>query len=152
MQPPQHNILAPATYIKTDAFDLDRVMSERSKMPNAGNSHPIPVYYSGATRYDLDAVAAVGDKWVAPREYLKPGHGCREWKLRRLRAVEVVRCRDAGGKTGQLQAFALAADVRPLTESQVDELADQYGIDELCEVGEAALLASEAPKASEKKA
>jgi hypothetical protein len=86
------------------------------------------------------------------REYLKPDHGCREWRLRRLRAIEVGQCRDRGGKVGQLAAFALSAgEGKSLTDAQVDAFVDTYGMDEVCEVGEAALRASEAPKAAEKK-
>lgn len=152
MHPPQHSVTAPMTVISALAFDIARVNAEQDAMPDGGSSHPWSLYYRGETRYDIDAPLQLGDKVVTVREYLKPDHGFREWKPRRLKAAEVVRCRDNGGKSGQLVAFALAmGDGKPLTDAQVEAMADQYGVSEICEVGEAALRASEAPKAAEKK-
>lgn len=152
MQPPQHSVTASITYLRSAAFDLDRVIAERATMPDGGNGHPVVLYFAGETRHDLDAMAPVGDVMRNAREYIKPDHGCREWKPRRLKALEVARCRDSGGKVGQLGAFALSmGEGKPLTDAQVDAYAEDYGVDEICEVGEAALKASEAPKAAEKK-
>lgn len=152
MQAPQHSVTSSITFIRSAAFDLDRVALERTTMPDGGNGHPVVLYFAGETRHDLDAAAPVGEFMRTAREYLKPDHGCREWKPRRLKAIEVARCRDSGGKVGQLGAFALAmGEGKPLTDAQVEALSDEYGVDELCDVGEAALRASEAPKAAEKK-
>lgn len=149
---PQHSATALITYIRSAAFDLDRVTRERATMPDGGDGHPVVLYFAGESRYDLGAPYHVGGELRCARDYLKPDHGQKVWELRRLKASESVRCRDAGGKVGQLAAFALAAgDVRPLTDAQVEAFAEEHGLIELCEVGEAALRASEAPKAAEKK-
>jgi|688.fasta_scaffold1687198_1 hypothetical protein len=151
MTPPQHSITAPITVYAFRAFDADRIIAERGKMSNP-DAHPFSVYWSGDSRFAIDTPGLVGDKTLSARDYLLPDHGCREWKPKRLRAVEVCRCRDAGGKVGQLSAFALACgEGRPLNDAQVEEFVDEYGLDEICWVGEAALRASEAPKAAEKK-
>lgn len=153
MTVPQHSVTAAITYVARRAFDTDRVAAERATMADSGDSHPVPVYFAGESRFDIDAPYPVGDEHRCARDYLLPDHGCREWKPRRLKAVEVTRCRDTGGRTGQLQAFAVALGElgKPLTDAQLDVYADEYGVDELCEVGEAALRASESPKAAEKK-
>lgn len=172
MTPPQHSITAPITFIHGRAFDWSNVKAERAAMPDGGDAHPLVEYFAGTTRYDIDApcpVARITPSGVemvrgCARDYLKQDHGCKEWRLRRLRAIEVGQCRDRGryhdatgrayfdGKVGQLAAFALAAgEGGPLTDAQVDAFVDTYGMDEICDVGEAALRASEAPKAAEKK-
>lgn len=161
MTPPQHSVTASIVFLMDQAFDWTNVGAERALMPDSGNDHPLVAYCAGTTRFDLDAlcpvarVAADGSAELGharARDYLKPNHGCREWRLRRLRSYEVAQCRDRGGKVGQLAAFALAAgDGKPLTDAQVDALVDTYGMAEVVEVGEAALRASESPKAAEKK-
>ena len=151
MTPPQHSITAPITVYAFRAFDADRIIAEREGMPNP-DAHPFSIYWSGESRFAIDTPYQVGDQTLTARDYLLPDHGCREWKPRRLKAIEVARCRDAGGKVGQLQAFALSCgDGRPLSDAQVESLVDEYGHEEVCWVGEAALRASEAPKATEKK-
>ena len=161
MHPPQHSITASIVFLPARAFDWTNVGAERARMPDDGDAHPLVEYLAGTTRYDLDApcpvsrIAADGSTdlgYACARDYLKPDHGCKEWRLRRLRSYEVAQCRDRGGKVGQLAAFALAAgEGKPLTDAQVDALVDTHGLAEVCEVGEAALRASESPKAAEKK-
>lgn len=152
MHPPQHSVTAQIVFFASRAFDLDRAVKEKDAMAN-GDDHPMAVYLSGRSRYDLDAPSPCGpDRMACARDYLKPDHGCREWRPRRLKAMEVASCRDRGGKVGQLNAFALAmGESRPLNDSQIEAMVDEYGMDEVCDVGEAALRASEAPKAAEKK-
>lgn len=151
MTPPQHSITAPAVVYAYRAFDWERIAIERDAMERP-DTHPFAVYWTGESRYAIDTPGRVGDDIRTARDYLRPDHGCREWRPRRLKASEVCRCRDASPKTGQLQAFALACgEGRALTDAQVDALCDEYGVDEICWVGEAALRASEAPKLAEKK-
>lgn len=153
MTVPQHSITSPITYIAPAAFDLDRCITERETMPDEGDGHPLSIYLRGESRYDLDAPQPVGDQVHTARDYLKPDHSFPEWKLRRLNAREVCACRDAGGDTGRRLAFSMTLSVlgRPLSDAKVDEYADTHGMAEILNVGEAALRASEAPKASEKK-
>lgn len=151
MHAPQHSATAAITYLDPSAFDLDRVRAERAAMPDGGDGHPVVLYFAGESRFDLDAAHPVGDQIRSARDYLIPDHGRRAWTLRRLRPIEAARCRDAGGKVGQLQAFALSAGEKPLSDAQVEALVDEHGLDAVCAVGEAALRASESPKAAEKK-
>lgn len=162
--PPQHSITAAIRYIPSAAFDISRVSKERASMPRDGDHHPVVLYFAGESRYDLDAPYPVGDDLVSARDYLLPDHTCPEWELRRLRMAQVARCRDAGGRVGQLEAFRLSfvsvrgiegaptmGDDQTLTEAQAEKIADVVGLAALYDVGEAALRASEAPKAAEKK-
>ena len=151
MIPPQHSITAPIRYVSRAAFDYDVINAEMAAMQDA-SQHPWAIYVRGESRFDLDAPYLVGDGRKCVREYLKPDHGFPIWTLRRLRPTDAAKCRDAGGKTGQLMAFALVAGEKPMRDADVDAAADTHGLDEIYAIGEAALLASEAPKASEKKA
>lgn len=148
---PQHSVTAVTTFLSTRAFDLDRVVLERESMPNAGNEHPVVVYFSGASRYDLDAEYPVGEQMARARDYIRKDHGQPEWKLRRLKALELARCVDEGGTVGKLQAFALGAAPKAMTDTEVQQHVDDHGMDAICDVGEAVLRASSAPKAAEKK-
>lgn len=156
--PPQHSIHATPTYLHRSAFDLQRMVDERRRMPNDGDGHPLVLYFAGESRFDLDAQQPIPGETpddeprrACARDYLKPDHGCREWKFRRLRPVQVARCNDVGGNVGELQAFAAACGDKPLTDAEVDAFVDEYGLAAICEVGRAVLLSSTAPKASEKK-
>lgn len=163
MHPPQHSITATIRYLPRAAFDLDRASEERATMPDAGDGHPVVLYFAGETRYDLDAPAHVGDEVRCARDYLRPAHGCPEWEGQRIRIVDVARCRDVGGRLGQVEAFCLGlravtglegappVDGRRITERALDAFVDLVGLDAICDVGEAFLRASEAPKAAEKK-
>lgn len=158
MTAPQHSITAIPRYVNDAAFDLDRIKLERSRMPDGGDAHPVVIYRSGESRLDLDAPYPVpdaegGSALFCARDYLKPDHGQKIWEPRRLRPMEVTRCRDVGGDSGKLIAFALAMGTssRPLTDAAVEAHVDEHGLDEILAVGAAALSASEAPKASEKK-
>lgn len=167
---PQHSITAALVYLPIDAFDIEIVAAERERMDDSGNAHPIPMYFSGETRYDLGATATVpiADCVLearCPRDYIVAGHQHPEWTGRRIRPLDVTRCRDIGGATGQLEALRLGlrsvrgpdlsltlAEGRTLTEAQVEQLVDAVGIAALLDVGEAFLRASSSAKAAEKKA
>lgn len=151
MHPPQHSPTAPITFIDSAAFDLDRVTLERATMPDGGDGHPVVLYFAGETRYDLGAPALVGETLTCARDYLLPDHGRPVWTLRRLRPMDAAMCRDLGGNAGRLRAFALSAGEKALTDREVEAHAEEHGLLALYAVGEAALKASEAPKAAEKK-
>lgn len=151
MQPPQHSATSTPTFVDSAAFDIERVISERATMPDGGDGHPVVLYFAGETRYDLSAPALVGDETRCPRDYLRPDHDRPVWTLRRMRPTEVASCHDIGGQAAKLRAFALSAGERTLTDLEVAAHVDQWGIATIYAVGEAALRASEAPKAAEKK-
>ncbi len=164
--PPQHSATATIQVIvQTDnAWNLDRFVAEVNEMPeSAAGDHPLALYFSGKTRYDLDAPGRVGETTCTPRDYLLPSTTPALWTLRRLRIGEASRCRDIGGRQAQLEAFALAVTsstavevppqgiTRRLSDREVESIADQVGARVVWEVGEAAMRASEAPTSAEKK-
>lgn len=166
---PQHSVTAAIRFISqtSDAWDTSNVLEERKRMGARTDEHPIPQYFSGTTRFDLDAPADVDGEKRTPRHYLRDGIPARSWSGRRIGIREVARCDDLGGAAGYLEAFALAvigADNLPpgvsapsqgqtkrLPEAVVDELADAVGMDEIFEVGAAMLKASRSPTPAEKK-
>lgn len=169
MSAPQHSVTAAIRFIsqQSDAWDMTSVVEERRRLGARTDEHPIPLYFSGATRYDLDAPASVDGEMKPPRAYLREGSQPRSWVLRRLGIREVARCEDMGGQAGALEAFALAVvgvDNLPagmsapdqgqrkrLLDSVIDDIADAIGMEEIFEVGTAAVLASKAPTSAEKK-
>lgn len=171
MQPPQHSATAQiAVIVRSDpAWDFDRALEELREIEESGGDatvHPLFAYHQGRTRYDLDAPAHVGAELRSPREYLKPGVTPVVWACRRLKISEVSLCRDMGGHRGQFEAFRLAVTgvsgvegvvvpaqgvLRAMPERDAERIGEQVGATVLWEVGEAALLAAEAPTAAEKK-
>lgn len=164
MSVPQHSATAAIRYLKAAAFDTDRVADERKSMPDDGNDHPVVIYFSGRSRYDLDAPYPVGGELRKPREYLKPDHGCPMWSVKRLGAVMTARLQDIGGHVAELDALcrgfeAVDVDVpglgyvpgKVLSEGQIEKLAEQFGLEDLYAVGAAILRASAAPTVAEGK-
>lgn len=169
MPAPQHSVTATIQYIsmRSDAWDSTHVIDERKRLGARGGEHPFPAYFSGETRYDLDAPGPVDDGVRTPKSYLREGSRPLTWELRRLGIREVSRCEDIGGTAGELEAFALAVigatnlphgvnpptqgATRRLLESTIDELAEAVGMDQIFEVGRAAMNASRAPSPAEKK-
>lgn len=164
MSVPQHSATAQIRFIRADAFDTDRVAAERKTMPNDGNDHPVVIYFSGRSRYDLEAPAPVGEALLRPRDYLRPDHGFPTWTGKRLGAVMTAKLQDLGGHVAELEALSrgfesIDVDVpglnhvpgRPLTEGQIEKLADRFGLEHLYAVGDAFLRASSAPTVAEGK-
>ncbi len=169
MSVPQHSATAPIRFILVSdpAWDLEPIEAERKRLGARSNEHPIPCYFSGEHRFDMDAPGPVDEGTKTPRDYLRPGSKPRAWLLRRLGIVDVARIDDIGGHLGELEAFAAAVigcenlpdgvtapeqgSARRLMASQVDDLAAAVGMDEVFAVGKAALLASRAPTSAEKK-
>jgi hypothetical protein len=167
--PPQHSVTAAIRFITqgNDAWDTSNVVEERKRLGVRTDQHPIPQYFSGETRFDLDAPSEVDGEMRTPRSYLREGVQPRSWSLRRLGIREVARCEDIGGTAGALEAFALAVigaenlppgsptpvqgQTKRLFDNVVDELAEHVGMDEIFEVGAAAMKASRAPTSAEKK-
>jgi hypothetical protein len=177
MSAPQHSATAPIRFIpRTDpAWHLDEFPAEVEAMGDRAGEHPIGRYFRGEGRFDLDAASMAGvpeqEGDEAPvrcaRDYLRAGSKPTTWLLRRLRIGELAHCKDTGGHQGALMAFRLAlvgvenapagVDVpapslaRQLNEKQADVLAEQLGANVVFDIGEAAMLASQAPTSAEKK-
>src|SRR5688572_21022831 len=88
-RPPKHRIDSPIVYIPPgdDAWDLATIEAERKAMMEAGEKpdlHPVTVYYSGETRFDLSAPAKVLGDDRCPAQYLLDGKKPERFKLRRL--------------------------------------------------------------------
>lgn len=174
MHPPQHSVTAEIEFIsRTDpAWDRDRVNRELEEMTDEESAeHPFVQYHAAGTRYDLDAPGRRpgddGELVVATcREYLKPEASPRIFRLRRMKAAQVSRCLDIGGRTGEklgaqmalreitppIKGLKLKGRERPLTEDELQRIVDTIGLDTVWEVGAAALDASRAPTEQEKKA
>lgn len=158
--PPQHSVTARIEFISlnSDAWDGERWTEDIEALVVAGedpNDHAIRRYFAGLSRGDLDAPDSQGN---TARSYLRKGDPVEVFALRRLRATKTARLRDQGGRLAQLAALASALEStpeqefgRPLAESQLDAFVDRYGLDLACEIGEFALLCSEAPRPGESK-
>lgn len=88
-RPPQHRADTPGIFIpKNDSsFDQDRHDRELAKLKEEGldiNLHPIERYYSGKTRYDLDAPDELFGATVCARDYFDSSKNPERWTLRRL--------------------------------------------------------------------
>jgi hypothetical protein len=175
-RPPQHNARAPIEYIrKGDPAWSDAYNDELEAVDDA-SEHPMVKYYMGETRYDLDAPGTVtaydedDEEQVAtktPRQYLREDAKPVIFRLKRLRIGEVSRFRDQGARTGAAMAYSLAIKEidnapsgvkcdrregrRTISDRQLEEHAEAFGMQTIWEVGEAALRASEAPSYAEKK-
>lgn len=166
MTAPQHSATAPIRFVSLndDAWDLATANAEVEALEDdKKGDHPVTRYIQGKTRFDLDAPGQVGDETKTPRDYLKAGVEPTIWTLRRLKISELTRCRDMGGRAGQLEAFRLAlTDVAPqrckipedtvrVQDKALQTIVDAYGAETVWSVGEAALLAAAAPTDAEKK-
>jgi hypothetical protein len=87
-RPPQHRADAQPLYIARfdDAWDAERIERERTALANenAKTEHPVDLYYSGRTRYDLDAPCTIGGQVVTARHYLREGASPTVFELRRV--------------------------------------------------------------------
>lgn len=105
-RPPQHAVDAAPTFIAPtdDAWDDERIKRERAAMKAEGDKarHPVAVYYSGESRYDLDAPVTIGGQVATPREYLREGCTPTVFHLRR----------DANVALRRAQALAVITDPR----------------------------------------
>lgn len=83
MKPPQHRADAPPILILRDdpAWDFDRISDE---LKDGDGEHPVEVYFSGASRYDVATI----------REYLDPDAEPTEYRLRRLPVARLARVQD----------------------------------------------------------
>lgn len=85
-RPPQHHADAVPLYICStdDAWDDPRIAAEREALKKEGGRHCLDVYYSGDTRYDLDAPHTAGGTVVTARNYLREGSTPTVFHLRRV--------------------------------------------------------------------
>jgi hypothetical protein len=128
--PPAHSVDDVPTYIAGDdpAWNMPLVKADREKLGENLAAHPVEVYYSGATRYSLEAKITMpevlrspdGPDAVTVEHYMLPGKrptrfemrvvGARDWALA-SRAIDqqgflefarrgLVRVCDAEGEGG----------------------------------------------------
>lgn len=76
MNPPQHRAGAKHIYVwdADPAWDLDKIESDRKAIDDAeqgGLEHPVEKYYTGESRYDIDAEYQAPDGPKTARSYLK---------------------------------------------------------------------------------
>lgn len=119
---PTHSLDRDSVYIDVldPAWDTDRVSEEREAMEAAGedpSEHPVTVYFSGASRYDLDAPRQVGDKTLTPRDYLtEPG-------------TEFTLARMGWKKFRRVRAKLLSGDPEQVAEAE--ERSVEWGVEEI---------------------
>lgn len=141
--PPQHRPDAPIIFVWTEdpGLDTERFIAEcNSLRGDALEAHPVAAYMRGLTRGDIHAP---GPNGVAFVDYLDGTET--QYELKRLKAMDVCRARDQGGRVGQMLAAGLAYD------GDIGELADARGMAFVWELGEFALRCSEAPRPGEPK-
>lgn len=179
MRPPQHSARAPIEFLDLDDPEtLERHWhgqtwsDELDYLPEGdprSQEHPMALYRSGKTRYDLSAPGTVytedGPVQKCPRDYIREDSKPPIVRLSRLRPGELSLCKDKGGLVGASMAFAAAfvsvdncpieiemnGRKRGLTDSQVEQLADVFGMEWVWKAGKAAMLASQVPTYAEKK-
>lgn len=111
-RPPQHRVDATPVYVdeRDTAWDVVRIKAECAEMRKAGQDprrHPVNVYHSGESRYDLGASYAVLGTMHSAAEYL--GANATRFVLRTLEHPEYYRVVDLWGRTeAQLLACRLA--------------------------------------------
>jgi hypothetical protein len=74
-RPPRHRADAVPVYIDSGdpAWDMDRVAKERADMEKAKRNpdrHPVPMYFSGFSRYDLEATFDVLGEQRCAKDYV----------------------------------------------------------------------------------
>jgi hypothetical protein len=123
-RPPPHAADAAPLFLPAsdDAWDDERIERERKALKNEGSErHPVTAYFSGATRYDLDAPATIAGQVMTPRAYLREGSTPTVFHLRR----------DANVALRRAQALAVWADARA-RESALWELV-RHGVSKVTE-------------------
>lgn len=96
LTPPAHSVDDVPTWIcGTDpAWDFERIKADRAKLGDNIAAHPVEVYYSGSTRYSLEAKITMpevlrgpdGPALVTVEHYLLPGKRPTRFEMRQLGA------------------------------------------------------------------
>ena len=112
-RPPQHRADARAVYIcqADEAWDEDRIEDEKRSMAEAGEDpemHPVAVYYSGETRYDMGARYPVCGEDRSPQDYIVAGEAPTKFGICALRSSEMYEVADLLAAEKSNQAFLLA--------------------------------------------
>lgn len=87
MRVPTHGIDDAAEFVELskDNWELDTVQKEQKEMEAAGEppeDHPVAIYFSGESRFSLDATSVVLGQTRSAREYVKKD--ATYWMLKRL--------------------------------------------------------------------
>lgn len=142
-RPPQHRGDAPIIFVSADdpAWNNKRVNDELRPLKGAElSAHIVGAYLRGETRGDITAPDHMGRTLG---DYLDGSETRIE--LKRLKILDVARFRDLSKHMGQLGAAHAAYP------GDVDELVEKHGAAFVFELGEFALLCSEAPRPGESK-
>lgn len=133
-RPPQHRADTPGTFIPRNdsSFDKDRFDKEIAKLDAEGGdkgSHPIERYYSGETRYDLQATEVLFGEGVCAGDYFKKEDPER-FTLRRLDWSQwhAVMALIEGGQFGQAQLLAARYGVSGVENSTIKLSGAQAGL------------------------
>lgn len=148
--PPSHSVDDVPTWIcGTDpAWDMAKIKADREKIGDNLAAHPVEIYYSGATRYSLDAKITMpdvlrghdGPATVTVEHYMLPGKrptrfemralGARDWAIasRDLEAVGflefakrgLVRVCDVAGEDGKPTTIVPPSDADGVADAWLD--------------------------------
>lgn len=132
-RPPQNRVDAEPVYVdeKDDAWDNARIKEECRKMRQDGldpSRHPVNVYHSGASRYDLGAAYAIPGGVASASNYLGPD--ATRFNLKRLSLAEVYRLTDLGASTAMGRLYACRIGVLGLEGEGPKLKRDDYGLTE----------------------
>lgn len=162
---PEHRIDAIPVYVSEwdTAWDQTAIESSLAEMRAAGQDttrHPVAVYHSGESRYDLGARYAVGDGQASAADYLDVGQAW-SFSLRRLTYQQYLGLLDTLSRapaTTQAQACRLglvsvtgrdAPPISaPLSERDMESL---FSLGVVLEIGQAVILCSKPLGHAEKK-
>lgn len=122
--PPQHRADVPGIFIprSDSSFDRDRYDREVAQLEAEGGSrkdHPVDRYYSGATRYDLQASEVLFGQPTTAGTYFRPELNPERWTLRRLdwdqwhRVMGLIEA----GQFGQAQLLAARFGIKSVENS-----------------------------------
>lgn len=179
-RPPQHRVDAEIVYVHPldPAWDSARLDAECEEMdaaePGGSKAHPVLIYWSGASRFDLEARHSFKDGTASAAEYLDDAKA-NKFALRRLgvrklssvthriRSDDPERLASAQIDAVKWGVLSITGPAMPklrgegateLTEADLDELATctQYGADLLDSIGLAVWRASQPLTDAEKKA
>lgn len=130
-RPPEHAADATPLYIAPfdDAVDHDRIAKDKTERPD--DEHCTDAYWSGTTRYDVDAPHTIGGSTVTVRHYIKPDAVPTVFKLRRVAPLErqvVMRAiTDARDPSVKGNSRDLVAGVFRLCRLGVVEVTEGFG-------------------------
>jgi hypothetical protein len=176
-RPPQHRVDAEAIYVHPadEAWDWPRITNDREAMAERGedpDQHPVSIYLTGRSRYDLHARMKFGSDSAPASDWLDM-KSATLFNLRRLEPRDFarihprkIRAQETGVEDLEASLDACVAGLRSidgpdspkivgrdrLTDQDVKRIEDRFGPSAPWAIGDAAYFASIPLTDDEKKA